>query len=221
MLRYAQTLEVNDPRDRINATLNLAIDYDDDGTTMDYEKSLTDMYTGVARLLPFKCNSLQFLAQARLSRNPDPSVKDLPSWAPNWNPPGNAGYFWAPFRAAGDLPMYSWPFQEDIRDGILHVRGFQHGTVEQTLSNMGNPRFPLSVLFGLFLSTVKSSTVVHTNVIKLASALVGPSLVELQQRRRYFSKAEKIVYMSILLGYASVTPGLRITDLLPYAVNMC
>jgi hypothetical protein len=110
MLRYAQTLEVSDPRDRINATLNLAIDYDDDGMTMDYETSLTDIYTRVARLLPFKCNSLQFLAQARFSLKPDPRVKGLPSWAPNWNAPGNAGYFLAPFRAAGDLPMYSWPF---------------------------------------------------------------------------------------------------------------
>lgn len=73
MLRYAQSLEVTDPRDRINATLNLAIDYQDDGV-MNYEKSLTDM-----------CNGLRFLAQVKLSRNLDLTVKDLPSWAPNWN----------------------------------------------------------------------------------------------------------------------------------------
>jgi hypothetical protein len=141
MLRYAQGLSVTDPRDRINASLNLVVDYEDDGFLISYETTLAESYLGVARLLPFKCNSLQFLPQAKLLQDPDETVKGLPSWAPNWNPPGNAGYFWAPFRTVGGLPMYSYPF---------HARGFLYSELKQTLSQRDNSHTPLSALARLF-----------------------------------------------------------------------
>ena len=144
MLRYAQGLTVTDPRDRVTASLSLVIDYDDDGSLISYEKTLAETYHDIARLLLFKCNSLQFLSQAKLPQTMDENVKGLPSWAPNWNPPGNAGYFWAPFRTAGVLPMYSYPFQDDTCDGILHARGFQYNKVKRTLSQGDNSRIPLS-----------------------------------------------------------------------------
>ena len=104
MLRYAQGLNVTDPRDRVNASLNLAIDYEDDGygsSLVSYETTLAESYHSIAQLLPFKCNSLQLLTETKLLKSPDETVKGLPSWAPNWNAPRNAGYFWAQFRTAG------------------------------------------------------------------------------------------------------------------------
>lgn len=221
MLRRSQTLNVTDPKDRVNATLNLVVDYDDDGEQVaDYEQSLAERYLRVARLLPFKCNSLQFLVMAKLNTIPDPAVQGLPSWAPNWNPPGNAECFLGPFQAAGDLPMYSTPFQEDIEDGILHVRGFRYAKVEQTFSIPDNCVSPLLDLLNLFVSTMNSTECHYSDVGKLASTLTGPSIAEVGIDRGYFSENEAVLYTGILLSYAFVTPGLRIVDLLPYTTNV-
>ncbi|KAF2273044.1 uncharacterized protein EI97DRAFT_436470 [Westerdykella ornata] len=220
MLRHSQALNATDPRDRVNATLNLVIDYDDDGYQVSYEESLAERYLSVARLLPFVCNSLQFLAMAKINTIPDPTVQGLPSWAPNWNPPGNAEYFLGPFHAAGDLPMYSTPFLEDLVDGILHARGFRYAKIDRTLSTTDNAFSPLSVLSNLFISTIKSTSCHYSDIRKLASTLTGPSIAELRIGRGYFSKNEAVLYTGILLGYSFVTPGLRIVDLLPYTTNV-
>ncbi|KAL2071270.1 hypothetical protein VTL71DRAFT_12505 [Oculimacula yallundae] len=209
MLRYVQGLKVTDPRDRVSASLGLVIDYDDDGHSMGYETTLAECYHGIARLLPFKCNSLQFLPQAKLLSTVDGTVEGLPSWAPNWNPPGSASYFWAPFRAAGALEMYGLPFQDDIHEGIFHARGFQYSRVSETLSQKDNSHSPLSVLATLFFSATKSS------LRMLARTLTGPSLAEYKLPPWYFSKAEATLYTGILLCYACVTPGLRLRDLIP------
>jgi hypothetical protein len=58
MLRRSQALKVTDLRDRVQATLNLVVDYDDDGEEPDYEQSLAERYLRVARVLLFACNSL-------------------------------------------------------------------------------------------------------------------------------------------------------------------
>ena len=158
MLRRSRNLKATDPRDRVYATLNLVIDYDDDGEPLDYTKSMATSYAHIASLLPFKCNSLQFLADAKLPRNPDPRAKGLPTWAPNWNLPGNASYFHAPFCAAGDLPMYAWPFHQDIHDGILYARGFQYSTVEWALSDIDNSLSTLSTLFNNLIFGIKLGT---------------------------------------------------------------
>ena len=214
MLRYAQGLSVTDPRDRINASLNLVVDYEDDGFLISYETTLAESYLGVARLLPFKCNSLQFLPQAKLLQDPDETVKGLPSWAPNWNPPGNAGYFWAPFRTAGGLPMYSYPFH-DVREGIFHARGFLYSELKQTLSQRDNSHTPLSALARLFFSATKTSAYAEENIQRLSHTLTGPALAECSLSLSYFSNMEATLYMGILLCYASITPGLRIRDLVP------
>lgn len=216
MLRYAQGLNVTDPRDRVNASLNLVIDSEDDGVSlMSHETTLADSYQRIARLLLFKCNSLQFLTQTKLLPNPDETVKGLPSWAPNWNPPSNAGYFWTQFCTAGILPMYSYPFQDDVRDGILHVRGFMYSKVRETISRRDNSRIPLSALAALFFSATKASAHAEEEIERLAHTLTGPFLTECSLSPSYFSKAEATLYMGILLCFASVTPGLRIRDLIP------
>lgn len=221
MLRHSQALNATDPRDRVNATLNLVIDYDDDGEeVVNYEQSLAERYLRVARLLPFACNSLQFLVMAKLNTIPDLTVQGLPSWAPNWNPPGNAECFLGPFHAAGDLPMYSMPFKEDIEDGILHARGFRYAKIAQTLSSTDNVFPPLSVLSNLFITTIKSTGCHHSDIRKLASTLIGPSMAELRIGRGYFSKREALLYTGILLSYSFVTPGLRIVDMIPYSTNV-
>lgn len=223
MLRQSQALKAKDPKDRVSATLNLVIDYDDDGTEADYKQSLAERYLGVARLLPFKCNSLQFLVMARTSSIPDPTVQGLPSWAPNWNPPGNAECFCGPFRAAGDLPMYSTPFHEDVEDGILHARGFRYAKVDQMLSSTDtdtdNALSPLSVLSHLFLSATKSTTCRSRDIRTLARTLTGPALAEVGIGSHYFSKMEALFYTGILLCYSFITPGLRIVHLLPYTTT--
>lgn len=221
MLRHSQALNVTDPQDRVNATMNLVSEHYDDGDgTVDYEQSLSERYTSVSRLLPFKCNSIQFLTMAKINSTPDPTVLDLPSWAPNWNPPGNAEYFSCPFQAAGDLPMYGTPFKNDVHDGIFHARGFRYATIDQTLSTTDNAISPLSVLSRLFLSSLKSSRCHYSDIRKLGSTLTGPSIAELRIGRGYFTKHEAILYTGILLGYSFVTPGLRIVDLLPYTKNV-
>jgi hypothetical protein len=221
MLRHSQSLNAKDARDRVIATLQLAIDYDDDGGEWDYEENLAERYLAVARLLVSKYNSLQALVMAKIHAIPDPDVQGLPSWAPSWNPPGNARYFLGSFHAAGDLPMYSTPFiEEDIEDGILYARGFRYAKVDRTLSITDNALSPLSALSSLFISTIPSTGCHYRNIRKLASTLTGPAIAELGIERDYFSKSEAVLYTSILLSYSFVTPGLRIVDLLPYADNV-
>jgi hypothetical protein len=224
MLRHTQSLKATEPRDRVIASLNLVIDYDDDGTEYDYEQSLAEWYLRVARLLPFKCNSLQFLVMTKTPTIPDPTVQGLPSWAPNWNSPRNAEYFSRPFRAAGDLPMYGTPFHSenslDPRKDMLHVRGFRYAGVDRTLSATDNAFSPLSILSKLFISTVESTECSNSDISELASTLTGPAIAELCMERDHFSNKEAVLYTSILLTYSFVTPGLRISDLLPYATSL-
>jgi hypothetical protein len=179
MLRHVQGLNVTDPRDRVSASVNLVIDYDDDGSSpMSYETTLAESYNSIARLLPFKCNSLQFLTQTKLLQTPDDTVKGLPSWAPNWNPPRNAGYFWAQYCTAGALPMYLYPFQDDILDGIFHARGFLYTKVRETFSQRDNSRIPLSAMAALFFSATKASVHAENEIERFAHILTGPSLAE-------------------------------------------
>lgn len=222
MLRQSQTLKATDPRDRVNATLNLVIDFDDDdyGEAVNYEKTPAECYLGVSRVLPFSCNSLQLLVKARLNATPDPTVQGLPSWAPNWNQPGNAEYFFSPFQAAGDLPMYGTPFQEDIEDGILHARGFRYARIDRTLPFTGNALSPLSALSNLFIAAKEYTRCHYSDIRKLCSTLIGPAIAELRISRGYFSKHEATLYTGILLAYSFVTPGLRIADLLPYTKDV-
>ena len=222
MLRRSQALNVTEPKDRVHATLNLVIDYNDDGEEMDYDQSLAELYLSVARVLLFTCNSLQLLAMARINAIPDPTytVEGLPSWAPNWNPPGNAECFLGAFHAAGGLPMYSTPFKEDIRDGVLHARGFRYAKVDRTLSTTDNAFSPLSGLSSLFFSATKSTRCHYSDIRKLASTLTGSAIAELRVGRDYFSDIEAVLYTGILLCYSFVTPGLRIVDLLPYTTNV-
>jgi hypothetical protein len=221
MLRCSQSLKMTDTRDRVAATLNLVVDYDDDGSECSpYDTSLANTYLAVARLLVFKCNSLQFLAMTKLPHTTDPKFKALPSWAPNWDLPGNAECFLAPFRTAGDLPMYGFPFQEDMEDGILHVRGFRYAFVGKTLSTFNYAISPLSALSTFFSPTSESTTCDYEDIRRLAATLTEPAISELGLENGYFSRNEALLYMCILLDYASVTPGLRIGDLLPYATNI-
>jgi hypothetical protein len=179
MLRYVQGLNVTDPRDRVSASVNLVIDYDDDGSSpLSYETTLAESYNSIARLLPFKCNSVQFLTQTKLLQTPDDTVKGLPSWAPNWNPPRNAGYFWAQYCTAGALPMYLYPFQDDILDGIFHARGFLYTKVRETFSQRDNSRIPLSAMAALFFSATKASVHAENEIERFAHILTGPSLAE-------------------------------------------
>ena len=217
MLRQSQSLEVTAPRDRVNATMNLVIDYDDDGYEADYEQDIAEVYLRVAELLPWACNSLQFLTMAKTYTLPDPEVQGLPSWAPNWNTPGNAEYFLRPFQAAGYLPMYGTPFQSTMEDGVLHARGFKYATVGRTLSTTNNTLSPLSNLLSLFMSTVKSTIYHYGDIQKLAFTLTGPAMAELRIPRNYFSEDEAVIYTAILLGYSIVNPYLRMVDLFPRA----
>jgi hypothetical protein len=224
MLRHSQSLKATEPRDRVIATLNLVIDYNDDGTENDYKQGLAEWYLRVARLLPFKCNSLQFLVMTKTPTTPDPTVQGLPSWAPNWNPPRNAEYFSSPFQAAGNLPMYGTPFHnEDSLDpwnDMLCVRGFRYAEVDRTLPATDNALSPLLILSKLFISTVKSTECDNSDISELASTLTGPAIAELHMERGHFSNKEAVLYTSILLTYSFVTPGLRISDLLPYATSL-
>ncbi|WAO96031.1 Hypothetical protein NCS54_01368800 [Fusarium falciforme] len=219
-LRHVRDLKVTDPKDRIHATLGLVIDYDDDGEIWDYEAGLAEKYTRIAWLLIFKCNSLRFFADIKLTKKPDPTVSGLPSWAPNWNSPGNADYFHASFRAAGDIPMFPYPLGEEMEEGIMHARGFQYDTVYRTLATRDNSRCPLSQLFTFSTSVLNSCVDLPKYFDDLSSALTEPSLAKLQLSQDYFRKTEKIFYLYILHHYAFATPGLRITDILPYGTKI-
>lgn len=217
LLRRTRHLQVTDPRDRVIALWNLAIDFDDDGSPPSYHISIVDHYVRLAMLLPWKCNSLQFLPQCKLRRKPNPDLTGLPSWAPDWGHPSSAEYFWLPFRAAGDLPMHPFPFQQDMEDNIFHARGFLYNKVKQTLSQRDNALVPLPVIRDLFLSIIGASPDVDGILINLAQTLTGPSIGQLGLSSQFFSTAEKKLYMLILLCYSSITPGVRTQDLLSYA----
>lgn len=209
MLRQSQALKLTDSRDRVTAVLNLVIDYEDDGSQADYEQSLAEKYLRVARLLLFKCNGLLFLAVTKTSTNPNDNIQGLPSWAPNWDSPGNAEYFLSAFHAVGDLPMYGTPFQGDMDDGVLYARGFKYATVDQTLSTTNNALTPLWVLLNLFVSTVESAVYHYDDIKKLAFTLTGPAMAELRIPRDYFNENEAVVYTGVLLGHSLVNPDHR------------
>ncbi|QKD57099.2 uncharacterized protein FOBCDRAFT_139600 [Fusarium oxysporum Fo47] len=215
-LRHVRDLKVTEPKDRVHATLGLIIDYEGANEVWSYEESLTDKYTRIAWLLILKCNSLRFLADVKLTEKPDPTVIGLPSWVPNWNPPGNAAFFHASFRAAGDIPMFPYPLGEHMEERILNARGFQYDSVRQTLGTRDNSRIPLSQLFTFSISALGSCADLSRYFDDLASALTEPSLAKLQLSQSYFRQTEKIFYLYVLHHYAFATPGLRIADILPY-----
>ncbi|ENH75805.1 Heterokaryon incompatibility protein 6, OR allele [Fusarium oxysporum f. sp. cubense race 1] len=218
-LRHVRDLKVTDPKDRVHATLGLIIDYEGDNEVWSYEESLAEKYTRIAWLLIFKCNSLRFLADVKLTKKPDPTVIGLPSWVPNWNPPGNAAFFHASFRAAGDIPMFPYPLGGHMEERILNARGFQYDSVRQTLGTRDNSRIPLSQLFTFSTSVLDSCADLSRYFDDLASALIEPSLAKLQLSQSYFRQTEKIFYLYVLHHYAFTTPGLRIADILPYEAN--
>jgi hypothetical protein len=216
MLRLSQRLDATEPRDRVIAALNLVIDYDDDGTETNYDQSLAERYLNVARVLLFKCNSLQFLALAKTPLITDTTVAGLPTWVPNWNLRENAECFLGSYRAAGDLPMYGTPFQEDIDDGILHARGFRFAYVNRVLPVTHHPFSPLSALSTLFISTITSGECQLSDLKGLANTLIQPAIFESNIAWLSFEEHEAILYTGILLDYSFVTPGLRVDDLLSY-----
>ncbi|KAM0083446.1 hypothetical protein ACKRZS_004351 [Fusarium odoratissimum] len=218
-LRHVRDLKVTDPKDRVHATLGLIIDYEGDNEVWGYEESLAEKYTRIAWLLIFKCNSLRFLADVKLTEKPDPTVIGLPSWVPNWNPPGNAAFFHASFGAAGDIPMFPYPLGGHMEERILNARGFQYDSVRQTLRTRDNSRIPLSQLFTFSTSVLDSCADLSRYFDDLASALIEPSLAKLQLSQSYFRQTEKIFYLYVLHHYAFTTPGLRIADILPYEAN--
>lgn len=112
----------------------------------------------VAYLLLFKYNSLQILSQARLPRDPEYAIRGLPSWALNWNAPIGVGYFWIPFRAASDLPIYKFPLQQDLNDGVLYARGFRYCTTQQILSHGNTSYVSIFAFADKFTLVVQSST---------------------------------------------------------------
>ncbi|EXL63462.1 hypothetical protein FOCG_01796 [Fusarium oxysporum f. sp. radicis-lycopersici 26381] len=219
-IRHVRDLKVTDPKDRVHATLGLIIDYEGDNEVWSYEESLAEKYTRIAWLLIFKCNSLRFLADVKLTEKPDPTVIGLPSWVPNWNPPGNAAFFHASFRAAGDIPMFPYPLGGHMEERILNARGFQYDSVRQTLGTRDNSRIPLSQLFTFSTSVLDSCADLSRYFDDLASALIEPSLAKLQLSQSYFRQTEKIFYLYVLHHYAFTTPGLRIADILPYEANL-
>jgi hypothetical protein len=221
ILRYTQHLQVTEPVDRIHAALNLAIDYDNDGTPLDYNVPAAEKYMRVAHLLLFKCNSLQILSQARLPRDPEHAIRGLPSWAPNWNAPIGAGYFWIPFRAASDLPMHKLPLQHDLEDGVLHARGFRYCTTQQILSHGNTSHVSIFAFADKFTSAVQSSTDRQRAAISLFCTLVEPALAEHEMPLDHFDDNEAVLYVAILLCYACITRGLRLCDLMPYTKTDC
>ncbi|PSR80532.1 heterokaryon incompatibility protein-domain-containing protein [Coniella lustricola] len=218
MLRYAQRLGATEPRDRVAATLNLAIDYQDDGSPFAYDQDVTEAYMRIGQLLLFKCNSLLFLPDAKVSRRADKTVKDLPSWAPNWNPPGNASYFQGHYNASGDLPMYKSPFQHDLHEGILHARGIQFDRIQKLIPGDVHTLTSLSSISEFFFppGPTISLPCIEKEVKQLADTLTCPSLKKIGLPLNHFNEAERILYMALVLCYGAITPGLRISDLLPY-----
>ncbi|KAF2995167.1 hypothetical protein E8E14_002022 [Neopestalotiopsis sp. 37M] len=222
MLRYAQRLGATEPRDRVAATTHLAIDYQDDGTPFSYDEKVTEAYLDIARILVFRCNSLLFLPYAKASRWDDESTEGLPSWAPNWNPPGNASYFQGHYNASGGLPMFELPFLDEIHEGILHARGIQLDCIQRLIPGDLQTLIPLLSVVKLFFPLESTLRLRQRSkeIRRLADTLTCPSLREMGLPSNYFKKPERTLYMALVLCYGVITPGLRISDLLPYAQGL-
>jgi hypothetical protein len=211
-LRNAQLLKVTDPRDRVIASLNLAIDFEDD-SVRDYSMSAADIYTNIARVLPFKCNSLQFLPQVKVLREPDWIVKGLPSWVPNWNAPPSADYFWHPFRASGDLPMYPHPFPFDLN--TFTAQGFCYDIVNRTIPysiTSTQATTPLSAIRELILSLDGITLDTPSALDLVARTLTEPPAQEQNSDDAQFTTKENILYTSIILRYGAILPTLTIRN---------
>lgn len=105
VLRNTQRLKVTDPRDRLYASLHLATDCDPGDFVIDYEKSLSEIFTEIAVFIARKHKSLMFLPQSGLRKEEDPRLVNMPSWVPNWDCRGGALFFWMAKFAAGPLEI--------------------------------------------------------------------------------------------------------------------
>lgn len=77
-------LECTDDRDRLYGILHLARDYVEGDITINYESSVSEVYTSFAEFVLRKYNSLNFLLYAGIDWRDPSRDRVLPTWVPDW-----------------------------------------------------------------------------------------------------------------------------------------
>ncbi|GAP82676.1 putative heterokaryon incompatibility protein [Rosellinia necatrix] len=84
LLDISRKCEARDPRDKVYAILGLVLDHHSQGLAADYNLGVRDLFVKVALALASRHGWGQVLCRAGIESR---SVKDLPSWAPDWSSP--------------------------------------------------------------------------------------------------------------------------------------
>ncbi|KAH7076967.1 heterokaryon incompatibility protein-domain-containing protein [Paraphoma chrysanthemicola] len=88
LTRY-ESLMMSDPRDRVYSLMHLAIDYDEGGIEVNYEKTVRDVAIDVAIYHVNRHRDLRFLHDADAGRN---KARDSGAGVPTWIPSSWLGY---------------------------------------------------------------------------------------------------------------------------------
>lgn len=134
LLRDVRSCKASDPRDKVFAILGIVSDakaaFPDD--SLDYDRSVSSIYTQAARFLFDHENNLRVLCEALDTREVN---KDLPSWVPDWSQ--------APWELSfgGSLNFAKWRRLSSDRLRRLHlefnpselcIAGLYHSTILDT-----------------------------------------------------------------------------------------
>lgn len=77
-------LKCTDDRDRLYGILHLARDYVEGDITINYESSVSEVYTSFTKFVLIKYNSLNFLLYAGINWRDPSRDRILPTWVPDW-----------------------------------------------------------------------------------------------------------------------------------------
>lgn len=81
-----------DDRDRLYGLLHLAQDYSEEDIEINYEYSVSEVYTSVARFLLLKYKSLEFLLFAGINWRDPSKEREVPTWVPDWRAPSTRSW---------------------------------------------------------------------------------------------------------------------------------
>ncbi|KAF2768020.1 hypothetical protein EJ03DRAFT_138513 [Teratosphaeria nubilosa] len=155
ILVLARGFESSDPRDKIYALWNLARDKEGLDFHVDYQKSITQVYSDFARAWALQHGSLDVLGAVECRRPETELYRGAPSWVPDWSlqsassclvrrdriPPRNMSYmrnlegplYWADggglSRDAFDSPLFTFEGE------VLHCTGIILDTIHHIFSN--------------------------------------------------------------------------------------
>jgi hypothetical protein len=128
-------LECADDRDRVYGILYLAHDYSEGDIAINYEHSVDEVYTSVAKFTLRKYSSLNFILDAGVNWKDPDKERTLPTWVPDWRGPSMR--MWS--SCSPKFSQAAPPFMPRLRpsfsanDAVLHAYGMCIDRIDQII----------------------------------------------------------------------------------------